>query len=70
LLVGGIGNDTLLGGNGFDTLRGDAGADTITAGVLNDTYLYLAVSDSTTTAQDRITGYETIDLINVAALDV
>lgn len=48
-LVGGAGADTLYGGAEADTLIGDAGADR---------YVYLAASDSTTTARDIIQGFE------------
>jgi Ca2+-binding RTX toxin-like protein len=62
------GNDSLLGGNGNDTLWGGAGADTLNGGVLADTFLFESLSESTTTAQDRIIGYEAADVFDLTNL--
>jgi len=84
-LIGGAGADTLLGGgaadvisggNGADILRGEAGADSITSGAGNDTFLFAALSESTTSTFDTLTTFNAInadashDLIDVSALDL
>lgn len=67
------GNDTLNGANmtGNLWLAGGAGADTMTGGSGVNEYLYGAVSDSTASATDLITNFQTAkDLINLAGLGV
>jgi Ca2+-binding RTX toxin-like protein len=74
LLDGRAGDDTLLGGTGADTLRGGAGADSMTGGADADTFAYLATSDSTAAAVDRLldfqTGIDSIDLRLTGATSV
>ena len=69
LLVGGDGADSLNGGDGADTLVGGAGADLLTGGTGVDTFRFLALSDSTPAAMDRITDYVAGEVIDLSALD-
>jgi len=65
-LNGGQGGDTLIGGAGNDVLRGHDGADTLTGGADVDVFIYFALSETTTTATDRITDFENgIDKIRI-----
>jgi len=69
LLVGGDGADSLNGGDGADALVGGAGADLLTGGTGVDTFRFLALSDSTPAAMDRITDYVAGEVIDLSALD-
>ncbi|MES2339141.1 MAG: calcium-binding protein [Pseudomonadota bacterium] len=66
VIMGGRAGDTLTGGSGADILSGGGGGDTLTGGAGADIFRYGAVSQSTSTAYDRITdfvyGTDTIDL--------
>ena len=55
-LVGNAGNNKLDGGQGMDILAGGGGADLIFGGIdtVKDVFRFNAVSDSTTTARDKI----------------
>ena len=60
-LVGGVGNDTLQGGANQDLLQGETGADQ---------FRYIAVSESTATAMDTISGFELgVDDISLSTID-
>jgi len=73
--TGGGGNDTLirfenLTGSSFnDTLRGDGGANVLTGGAGNDTFVFAALSDSTTSTPDLIADFATGDLIDLSGID-
>jgi Ca2+-binding RTX toxin-like protein len=56
-IYGGAGNDTLTGGSGNDVIAGGGGADHLNGGTGCDTFVYYAVSDSTSTSRDTITGF-------------
>ncbi len=56
-LNGASGNDTLIGGDGNDMLRGHNDADTLTGGAGVDVFIYYTLTESTTTATDRITDF-------------
>jgi Ca2+-binding RTX toxin-like protein len=58
-LIGGLGNDTIRAGSGSDTIAGGAGADKLFAGSGADTFVYNAVSNSTSTAFDVIDSFNT-----------
>ena len=58
--VGGAGNDTLAGGGGTNIFNGGGGADAINAGTGTDTFIYSAVSDSTSTSHDTIAGFNAL----------
>ena len=60
-LEGGAGNDTISGGLGADSLAGNGGADT---------FRYHSTAESTATATDIISGFETgIDKIDLSRID-
>ena len=77
-LIGDDGNDTLWGGAGLDRLEGStgrdqlfggAGHDKLRGGADQDTFVYLALSDSTASGLDIISDFEHgIDKIDVSAL--
>lgn len=54
-LVGGAGKDVLKGFAGNDTIKGGGGADHLNGGAGKDTFVYGAVSNSTSKAFDTIT---------------
>jgi Ca2+-binding RTX toxin-like protein len=56
-IYGGAGNDTLTGGSGNDVIAGGGGADILNGGTGFDTFVYYAVSDSTSTSHDTIIGF-------------
>ncbi len=65
-LTGGAGNDVIRAGNGTDIITGGAGADKLYAGTGADSFVYNAVSDSTSTTRDTIDGFNTsLDVINL-----
>lgn len=76
-LSGGAGNDTLFGGAGNDVLRGDAGRDILSGGAGSDRFVFVAISDSGTTAATRdvisdFTHHNTLalsDRIHLASID-
>lgn len=60
-LSGNAGNDVLIGGGGADVLLGGAGADT---------FVFTAITDSTSSARDRIGDFATgVDRIDLSAID-
>jgi Ca2+-binding RTX toxin-like protein len=61
-LSGSAGADSLSGGAGADQLTGGADADALSGGAGNDTFVF-AVTHSTATAVDTITGWEATDKI-------
>jgi Ca2+-binding RTX toxin-like protein len=72
VLTGGIGNDTLSGGLGMDVLVGGTGADFLFGGIdsVKDIYKFNAVSDSTTTARDKIYNFFSgIDKLDFSGFD-
>lgn len=52
------GDDVLAGGLGNDQISGDAGADILTGGGGKDVFLYRSLGDSSASAQDRITDFQ------------
>lgn len=71
------GADVITGGSGADTITGGEGADVITGGAGNDTIILtetvaaidtVVFSTHGTNGIDTITGFGTIDLLNVALL--
>ena len=81
-LMGGSENDQLRGGDGGDTLTGGGGRDVLIGGSFTgggfpgdgaaDTFVFLAVSDSSTGGANRdiIRDYEVgLDIIDLAAID-
>jgi VCBS repeat-containing protein len=73
VINGGTGADQLNGGAGDDRLNGGAGADRLTGGGGADTFVYLAFSDSSSSARDVLVGFDGAgvaggDLIDVSAL--
>jgi Ca2+-binding RTX toxin-like protein len=69
-LTGNTGNNVLTGLAGNDTLNGGAGADTMTGGLDNDSFVFKALADSTTTTPDFIIDFESgLDQINLATID-
>ena len=77
-VLGGFGNDRLRGGTAAEAFFGDGdsdwiegggGADQLTGGEGADTFIYTALSDSTSAARDTITDFESgVDTINIGAL--
>ncbi len=57
-MMGGNGKDTMSGGNGNDHMDGGAGADNMNGGPGADTFVYNAVTDSTSTGFDTIHGFD------------
>jgi len=70
-VFGGRGNDTIVGSQNGDIIAGNAGADMLTGGGGGDAFRYVATSDSTTGAVDRILdflpGTDWIDLSRIDA---
>jgi Ca2+-binding RTX toxin-like protein len=70
-LAGSSGNDVLSGGQLAEVIIGGGGADLLTGGAGADTFKYLAISDSTATAYDTVTDFQTgidkFDLRSVSA---
>lgn len=65
------GNDTLDGRAGNDILIGGAGADKLTGGLGADSFVYKALSDSTSSVYDTILDFNVSqsDKINLSAID-
>ncbi len=70
-LSGGVGDDVIIGGAGADTLTGGGGADTLTGGAGSDTFVFTAITDSKTTAADKILDFSHAegDRIDLSAID-
>lgn len=69
-LSGGDGNDTIDGGaGGADTLSGGQGADRLYGGVGNDTFLFVATSESIAGSMDRIEDFASGDKIKLIDID-
>jgi serralysin len=60
MIMGGGGADRIIGGKGGDQLSGDAAADT---------FVFLALTDSTSKSPDRIGDLGATDVIDVSAID-
>jgi Ca2+-binding RTX toxin-like protein len=58
VIRGGAGADVLTGGKGNDSFTGGLGADKITGGLGKDYFVYTAVSESTGTKHDVLTGFD------------
>lgn len=74
VLYGGAGLDTLNGGADNDILMGGAGADQLSGELGDDTFRFLAVSDSAASAADLIQGFDGAgaaggDVISLVAID-
>jgi len=71
ILAGGSGDDTMTGGGGDDTLTGGVGQDTLDGSAGADTFAYLAFTDSTVAAEDRIQVFSQSagDKIDLSAID-
>ena len=67
VIIGGAGNDVINAGAGADVITGGLGADVITGGADADRYVY-AQGDSSSTATDAISGYETMEQIDPVAV--
>jgi len=69
---GGSQADQISGGGGDDILAGGGGADSLSGGTGHDTFVFSAVSDSTTTTFDTIDTFNagglSSDIIDVSAL--
>jgi Ca2+-binding RTX toxin-like protein len=68
-LIGNGGNDQLFGGGGDDYLVGGAGQDHLRGGAGFDTFRFLAASDSTVAAPDRIIDFQLGEKIDLSAID-
>jgi Ca2+-binding RTX toxin-like protein len=68
-LMGGRGVDTLTGGAGEDKIRGGLGADSLRGGAGKDIFSYQSVADSAGEAIDTIHDFESVDRINLVAID-
>jgi Ca2+-binding RTX toxin-like protein len=70
-VFGGLVDDTIIGSRNNDFLQGNGGSDTLTGGEGADMFRYLATSDSTAAAADRILdftpGTDKIDLSRIDA---
>ena len=71
VLTGGTGNDFLRGGSGTNTLTGGGGQDNLQGGAGVDTFVYNAVSDSTSTGFDIVHGFDASnDIFHLAGITV
>ena len=68
-LSGAAGNDQLFGRGGDDYLYGGLGADQLRGGMGNDRFYYDNVNQSTTGSVDSIVDFQTIDRIDLGAID-
>jgi Ca2+-binding RTX toxin-like protein len=69
-IYGGDGADSINGGVGNDTIYGGSGQDTLTGGGEQDNFVFTTLSDSSTSAPDTITDFESgSDKINVDVVD-
>jgi Ca2+-binding RTX toxin-like protein len=70
-VFGGRDNDTIVGSQNADILAGNGGSDSLAGGGGADVFRYLAASDSTSSAMDRIldfaAGTDKIDLSRIDA---
>jgi Ca2+-binding RTX toxin-like protein len=57
-LTGGWANDLIKAGNGTNTITGGGGGDVLLGGSGADTFVYNAVSDSTSTHYDRVENFD------------
>jgi hypothetical protein len=64
----GAGADTIFGGAGNDTVIGGAGADTINLGDGNDVLKITAITDTTLTSADSVSGFAQGDKIDLSTL--
>jgi hypothetical protein len=69
LLYGGDGADTLNGGSDRDILTGGAGADRLVGGAARDQFRFLSVDDSSASLPDTISNLQSIDRIDLSAID-
>ncbi|MBI4986109.1 MAG: M10 family metallopeptidase C-terminal domain-containing protein, partial [Rhodocyclales bacterium] len=72
-MEGGAGVDTLSGGAGNDLLDGGAGGDILAGGVGDDIFRYVAKTNSTLAATDRIadfTGTDKIDFVGMGGISL
>jgi Ca2+-binding RTX toxin-like protein len=70
--ITGVGNalsNTIVGNSANNIINGAAGADTLSGGGGNDTYLYLDAAHSTSSARDRINGFDLGDKIDLSKID-
>jgi VCBS repeat-containing protein len=68
-IQGGAGDDQLFGRAGDDFLVGGLGADDLRGGMGNDRFYYDNVAQSTATSMDEIIDFQTIDRIDLSAID-
>ncbi|MCE3289044.1 MAG: hypothetical protein K0R83_1056, partial [Caulobacter sp.] len=68
-LYGEAGDDVLSGENGVDYLYGGAGSDNMNGGAGKDFFVLSAVSDSAVAARDVIELFESLDVVNLSAID-
>jgi uncharacterized protein len=69
-LTGSTAANVLIGGQGNDVLTGGAGADVLAGGLGADRFVFVSLSDSTTTASDQIQGFAVgQDVIDLSGLD-
>ncbi len=69
VLFGMRGGDSLTGGRGADRLIGGAAADILRGGKGDDIFVFLDVSDSLSTGQDRIMDFKGGDIIDLSQID-
>jgi Ca2+-binding RTX toxin-like protein len=69
LIIGGTGIDTITAGTGSDTISGGGGADWLHAGTGIDVFQYGALTDSSPTARDTITGFTSSDVVDFTSLE-
>ena len=71
MLTGTDGSDRLTGGSGDDTLIGGLGRDTLIGGAGADTFVFTSAAESKMgpTERDLIAGWETIDTLDLSAMD-
>ncbi len=68
-LEGLAGDDVIDGGAGADVLIGGAGADILTGGDGADSFVFKALSDSTVARPDVIKDLQSVDKIDLSAID-
>lgn len=62
-------NNTLIGNTATNIVTGGGGADSLWGGLGSDTFVYSALSDSTSAAQDRIEDFSSGDRIKLLDVD-
>jgi Ca2+-binding RTX toxin-like protein len=67
-VVGTSGDDTITGNNSANVLRGGAGQDVLTGGGGGDTFQFFA-GDLSQNSGERITDFDTLDWIDLSAID-